>query len=35
MGKVNHISKVWPIFIGEFFYPEHEKIKNDQIVEFS
>ena len=25
MSKVNHISKVWPTFIGEFYYPEHEK----------
>ena len=29
MGKVNHISKAWPTFIGEFFYPEHKKIKNN------
>ena len=34
MGKVNHISKAWPTFIGEFFYPEHEKIKNDLLKYF-
>ena len=29
MGKLNHINAVWPTFIGEFYNPEHKKIKNN------
>ena len=29
MNKLSHISALWPTFIGEFYNPEHEKIKNN------
>ena len=31
MSKAHHINAVWPTFIGEFFNPEHETIKNNLI----
>lgn len=34
MVKVNHINKVWPTLIGEFFYTDHEKIKKDLLIYF-
>ena len=29
MGKLHHISALWPTFVGEFYNPEHEKIKQN------
>ena len=34
MEKNNHISALWPTLIGEFYNPEHEKIKNDLLSVF-
>ena len=34
MEKNNHISALWPTLIGEFYNPEHEKIKNDLLIYF-
>ena len=35
MGKLHHISALWPTFIGEFFNPEHKKIKSDLLNYFN
>ena len=29
MNNENHISALWPSLIGEFYNPDHEKIKGD------
>ena len=34
MLKKNKINKFWPVYIGEFFNPEHEEIKEDLIIFF-
>ena len=31
MSNKNKLSKLWPVYIGEFYNPNHDTIKNDLI----
>ena len=34
MNKENKVHNMWPTFIGEFYNPNHNKIKNDLVIFF-